>query len=101
MKKIVESKPADEVTVEEICNKDNYLLRKILFAYKSEGKSGWCFLTKIECGKYGFVAMNYTDTNPRFVGKSMQEAIQLAVKCREVFAFNGVEELVYTITNNK
>jgi hypothetical protein len=102
MKKVIlQSSPA-EITVEEASHNcfsggtDN----PVLFAYKSEGKSGWCFLTKIALGRYGFVAMNYTDTNPRFVAGSMQAALASAVRSRTVYAFNGVKELVTAIINN-
>lgn len=97
MKRVVENKPIEEISVNDLLNGSKYFDTKILFAYKSEGKSGYCFLTKLESGRYGFVAMNYTNTNPRFVAPSMQESLKLAVKCRDVYAFNGVEELAYQI----
>jgi hypothetical protein len=102
MKKIIENKPTEEITVSDVCA-EKYMNSKILFAYKSEGNSGWCFLAKLtQSGvttKYGFVAMNYTNTHPRFVAGTMAESIKMAIKCRDVYAFNGVEELAYAITN--
>ena len=104
MKKVILKESPTEITVEEA----SHLLhmggggttKPILFAYKSEGKSGWCFLAKLtNCSpyKYGFIAMNYTDTTPRFVGDTMKQALTSAVKDRKVFAFDGVNELAYAI----
>jgi hypothetical protein len=45
--------------------------------------------------------MNYTDTTPRFVASSMRESLASAIASREVYAFNGVEELAWAITNKK
>ena len=105
MKKIVENKPTEEITITDLLN-NTYMLNKLLFAYKSKGNSGWCFLAKLTessavIQRWGFVAMNYTDTYPRFCESSLQASLKLAVKSREVFVFNGVDELSYIIINHK
>jgi hypothetical protein len=67
-----------------------------LYAYKSEGNSGWCFLAKItpeSCTTlYGFLAMNYTDTHPRFVSNSIRESLTLCLRKRQPFVFENVFE---------
>ena len=76
-----------------------------LYAYKSDGKSGWCFLAKITSEevttRYGFIAMNYTDTHPRFVSTTIRESLLLCLRSRQPYVFANVQEFAEWILKEK
>jgi hypothetical protein len=99
MKKLIIINNPKVITLDDALNSGT---RK-LYAYESKGKSGWCFLTKIteqihSKTRYGFVAMNYTDTHPRFVADTIRESITLASHGRDVYVFDDIIELARSIS---
>jgi len=99
MKRLVKDTLPSEISIH-----DPELWKKPrLFAYESRGVSGWCFLAKLtgegEENLWGFVAMNYTNTHPRYVSESMMDALKRAMAQREVIVFDNVKELAEKILN--
>ena len=75
-----------------------------IVAYRSQNSPNYCVLAKLtqkDFGqqKYGFVALNCSDTPPRFVGNTWYEAITIAGKNRDVMVFTSMDEMLTAMLN--
>jgi len=99
MKKIV-SNVTPEINI-------NSLTGRELVAYKCKNTTpsrySIAVLTKLQPGKYGFVAIDYYagDTNPRFEGSSFNQCIKIASEKRQLYAFDNLQELARAIADMK
>ena len=75
----------------------------VAYATKKEvpGKQsgGYCILSRLEDGKFGFINVNRTGTAPSFVTTSIEETVTKASKDRDVRVFATSEEMLTAIVN--
>jgi hypothetical protein len=97
MQKIIVTQTATEIKLDNLQGNE-------IVAYRSQNSVNYCILarlTKKDDGqqKYGFVAMNCSDSSPRFVEKTWFDAIRLASKTRSVVTFANMNELLTAMLN--
>ena len=100
MKLIITPEKAQEIRVSELKGKE-------LVAYRcrrSEGNTDsptYAVLSKLGSSRYGFVPLNYSNSNPTFEGHSWQEAVEIASKNRQLAAFDSMKEMIEAMHTNK
>jgi len=73
-----------------------------LIAYKCKSdKESYAVLCKIWHGNYGFLALNNSDSNPRYVGQTWISAIKLAAKNRDLKVFYSMQEMLEAMVNKE
>jgi hypothetical protein len=113
MRKIVTEIKPTEVRLQNLVGSE-------IVAYRSKNSENFCILTKLTSktifekaltaaqkyggapnSVYGFVALNSSTSEPRFIANTWQGAIELASKSREVFTFTSMKEMLESMVNNK
>lgn len=84
-----------------------------IVAYRSLNSEGYCVLAKLtsknlfeksgrgfpNAAQFGFVALNSSTSEPRFVGNTWQESIKLASANRDVMTFMTMQEMLTAMVN--
>ena len=75
-----------------------------IVAYRSQNSPNYCILAKLtqkDFGqqKYGFVALNCSNSSPRYVGDTWYDAIATAGKSREIMVFASMDEMLTAMLN--
>lgn len=111
MRKIItEAKPTEVLS--------RNLVGTEIVAYRSKNSENYCILTKLTSktlfekalsnahrhqgtNVYGFVALNSSTSEPRFVANSWLGAIELASQSRDLYTFPNMKEMLLDMVNNK
>lgn len=111
MLKIVTEKKPTEVLLSNLIGTE-------LVSYRSKNSDSYCVLTKLTSktlfekaspnaarnqgtSVYGFVPLNNSSSEPRFVANSWQSAIELASQSRDLYTFANMKEMLLNMVNNK
>jgi len=98
MQKIIVTQTATEIKLDSLQGNE-------IVAYRSQNSENYCILarlTKKEDGhnqKFGFVAMNCSNSSPRFAEKTWYDSIRLASKTRSIVTFANMTELLTAMLN--
>lgn len=65
-----------------------------LIAYPCQNSDSYAVLTKLGHGKYGFIGLNTSTGNPRYVGGNWFEAVKKAGSQRPLFKFENMNEML-------
>ena len=83
----------------------NSLTGKELIAYKCKnslpGTYSVAVLSKLTPHSYGFIALDYSTSNPRYESSSWQASVKLAGENRQLYAFNDLQDLAKAIVEKK
>lgn len=69
--------------------------------YRDNELTGYCILSRLENGNFGFINLTRVGTAPSFVGKNHAESIAKASKKRDVLVFENYEEMLTKILNKE
>jgi hypothetical protein len=110
MRKIVTEVKPTEVRLQNLQGTE-------IVAYRSKNSDNYCVLTKltsrtlferalpqnrvVNASAFGFVALNSSTSEPRFVASSWQGAIELASKSRDIYTFTSMKEMLESMVNNR
>lgn len=107
MQKIIVKDTSKEVRLENMSGTE-------IVAYRSLNSDGYCVLAKLtsknlfeksgrgsfaNAAQFGFVALNSSTSEPRFVGNTWQESIKLASANRDVMTFKTMQEMLTAMVN--
>ena len=91
MKTLVRKKEIEEINIDNLIGNE-------LIAYKCKSDSNsYAILAKILHGNWGFVPLNDSNSNPRYVAQSWHRAIENASKCRVLRVFDSMNDLISNI----
>ena len=109
MQKIIVKNTAKEIRLENMMGTE-------IVAYHSLNSDAYCVLTKLTSKNlferatevrnrtfnttmYGFVPLNSSTSEPRFVATTWQDAIKLASEKRDVMTFKTMQEMLTAMVN--
>lgn len=95
MKHLVKKEKKFEITEDDLFGNE-------LIAYKcrSEGNA-YAVLAKLQHSNWGFVPLNSSDSNPRYVAQSWSNAVSKASDCRNLKVFSNMSEMLNAIVNSE
>ena len=107
MKKILKDDNKDFVKLDKLTGKEfaaystkvvhNKGVLAIVTAEPTPVITGYCVLSRLENGNFGFVNLSRVGTAPSFVGTSYEDSMAKCSKKREVCVFDSYEEMLTAI----
>ena len=95
MRHLINKEKKTEVTISDL-NGDE------LIAYKCKSDSGaYAVLSKLTNFQWGFIPLNNSNSNPRYIGKGWFSSIKEASKSRDLKVFDSMKEMLSAMINKE
>ena len=93
MKNLVKKVKIVEVTIGNLMGDE-------IIAYKCKSDSNsYAILAKLLHSNWGFVPLNNSNSNPRYVAQSWDNTVNKAAECRNLKVFDSMNDLIESIHN--
>lgn len=94
MKKIVFQEQTDFIEFDKLIG-----VGAELISYRCANSDAYCILVQLEACKYGFVPLNNSNSDPRFVGRSWKDAVAKAATSRPLYLFKSMQSMLQAMVS--